>query len=34
PLIYYSIREALKAKTLSRVVVSTDSQHYAEIAVN
>lgn len=34
PLLYYSIREALKAKTLSRVIVSTDSQHYAEIAVN
>lgn len=34
PLIYYTIREALRAKTLSRVIVSTDSQHYAEIAHN
>jgi len=34
PLMYYTIREALKAKTLSRVIVSTDSQHYAEIAHN
>lgn len=34
PLIYYSVREARKAETLSRVVVSTDSQHYAEIAHN
>jgi CMP-N-acetylneuraminic acid synthetase len=34
PLIYYTIREALKAKTLSRVIVSTDSQYYAEIAHN
>lgn len=34
PLIYYSIREALKAKTLNRVIVSTDSQYYAEIAHN
>lgn len=34
PLIYYTIREALKAETLNRVIVSTDSQLYAEIAVN
>lgn len=34
PLIYWSIKEALKAKTLNRVIVSTDSQHYAEIARN
>jgi len=32
PLIYYTIREALRAKTLDRVVVSTDSPRYAEIA--
>lgn len=32
PLIYYTIREALKAKTLDRVIVSTDSKHYADIA--
>lgn len=32
PLIYYTIREALKAKTLNRVIVSTDSQHYANVA--
>lgn len=34
PLIYYTIREALRSKTLSRVVVTTDSQLYAEIARN
>lgn len=34
PLIYWSIKEALKAKTLNRTIVSTDSQHYAEIAQN
>lgn len=32
PLIYYTIREALKAKTLNRVIFSTDSQRYADIA--
>jgi len=32
PLIYYTIREALKAKTLNRVIVSTDSKYYADIA--
>lgn len=34
PLIYYSIREAKKTKTLNRVIVNTDSQYYAEIAHN
>jgi len=32
PLIYYTIREALKAKTLNRVILATDSQHYADVA--
>jgi len=32
PLIYYTIREALKAQTLKRVIVSTDSQRYADVA--
>jgi len=32
PLIYYTIREALKAKTLSRIIFSTDSPEYAELA--
>ena len=32
PLICYTIREALKAKTLNRVIFSTDSQAYANVA--
>lgn len=32
PLIYYTIREALKAKTLSRVIVGTNSRWYARVA--
>lgn len=32
PLICYTIREALKARTLSRVIFSTDSERYARIA--
>lgn len=32
PLISYSIKAALKAKSVSRVIVTTDSEKYAEIA--
>jgi len=32
PLISYSIKAALKAQSVSRVIVSTDSEKYAEIA--
>ena len=34
PLIAYSIRAALKSKLIDRVIVSTDSDQYAEIAQN
>jgi len=33
PLIYYSIHEAKKSKFIDRVIVSTDSQKYADIAI-
>ena len=32
PLIYYTIKEALKCKQLDRVIVSTDSQRYEKVA--
>ena len=32
PLIAYSIKAALKSKLIDRVIVSTDSEEYAEIA--
>ena len=32
PLMAYSIEAALKAEVFSRVIVSTDSERYAEIA--
>ena len=32
PLIYYSIREALKSKKIDAVIVSTDSKEIAEVA--
>ncbi|MDG1156228.1 MAG: acylneuraminate cytidylyltransferase family protein [Litorivicinaceae bacterium] len=32
PLISYSIKAALKAKSISRVIVSTDSKRYSDIA--
>ena len=34
PLIYYTIRESLKADCLERIVVSTDSKEIAEIATS
>ncbi len=33
PMIAYSIEHALKSKTINRVIVSTDSQKYADIAL-
>jgi len=32
PLIYYTIKEAKKSKFLDRIIVSTDSEKYADIA--
>jgi len=32
PLIYYTIKEAIRSQTLNRVIVSTDSKRYAKIA--
>ena len=32
PLMYYSVSEALKCERINRVIVSTDSENYAEIA--
>ena len=34
PLIAYSIKAALKSKLIDRVIVSTDSEEYAEIAIS
>jgi CMP-N,N'-diacetyllegionaminic acid synthase len=34
PLIYYTLREALKAETLDKIIFSTDSDKYLEIAYN
>lgn len=34
PLIAYSIAVALKSKLIDRVIVSTDSKHYADIAIS
>jgi CMP-N-acetylneuraminic acid synthetase len=34
PLIYWSIKQALDSKYINRIIVSTDSQHYADIAKN
>ena len=33
PLIYYSIRAALKSKFINRVIVSTDSNKYKKISI-
>ena len=32
PLMAYSIEAALRAEVFSKVIVSTDSEHYADIA--
>ena len=32
PLIYYSIKTALKSKLINRVIVSTDSKKYKKIS--